>query len=410
MHSSSFIPTRASWPMATIDDSCDLISRGTAPNYDDDGEMLAIGQRCVQVVGFNSSPARRHRDLGARVLSVKSGDVLLNSTGIGTIGRSCIFDGEAGFTADGHVTVLRAGPTLDPRWLNLLLQSHWGQQHLEARCFIGSTGQVELSRAELVRSWVPLPPLAEQRRIAEVLDALDEQIAAEQRQVTRLRTIARATLVSELTAGQHPQVTLGEHLVGAPRNGYSPKEVEHWTGLIALGLGCLTTSGFEPRQLKNVPRGVVGNVRALLSDGDVLVSRANTRELVGMVGIYRTVGIECIYPDLMMRLRPDPDLLPEVLEQALRLPAVRRRIQALSQGTSESMVKITGEVVASLRIPLPALSDQERIVRLVRATEATVDQHMFELAKLHKLKSALMDDLLTGRVRVPVEAETLAEV
>jgi type I restriction enzyme, S subunit len=256
---------------------------------------------------------------------------------------------------------------------------------------------------------IKLPPLIEQRRIVEVLDALDEQITADQHHVTRLRTISRATLISELTRERHPQATLGEHLLNAPRNGYSPKEVEHWTGMIALGLGCLTSSGFEPRQLKNIPRGAAENARATLSDGDVLVSRANTRELVGMAGIYRSVGIECIYPDLMMRLRPGPDLLPEVLEHVLRLPEVRRRIQALSQGTSESMVKITGEVVTSLQIPLPSRGDQERLVQFSRATQVTIDQHERELAKLKKLKSALMDDLLTGRVRVPVEPETLAE-
>ncbi len=66
-----------------------------------------------------------------------------------------------------------------------------------------------------------------------------------------------------------------------------------------LGLGCLTLSGFQPIQLKNAPKNDANLQRAWLKDGDLLISRSNTRDLVALVGIYREIGIPCIYSDLM---------------------------------------------------------------------------------------------------------------
>ncbi|MFD7816183.1 hypothetical protein ACFV6E_25130 [Streptomyces sp. NPDC059785] len=165
---------------------------------------------------------------------------------------------------------------------------------------------------------------------------------------------------------------MGDVLLGNPRNGYSPKAVAGWTGLQALGLGCLTANGFAPIQLKNVPDTPLARA-ALLSDGDLLMSRANTRELVGLVGRYRSTGRPTIYPDLMMRLRTDEDrCLSEYLEIVLRSARVRREVTTGARGTSESMVKIGAELVTALEIPLPMLSEQRRIVAAYTAFERRI--------------------------------------
>lgn len=162
--------------------------------------------------------------------------------------------------------------------------------------------------------------------------------------------------------GPFRTVPLGSLLKEKPRNGYSPQESPGWEGLHALGLGCLTSEGFQPRQLKNIPDSPMAR-RFLLKDGDLLVSRANTRELVGLAGRYRDVGHPCIYPDLMMRLPPDPQrCLPEFLEIFLLSDTARKHLRAGARGTSESMVKISAKTVEELPVPLPSLPEQRRIV------------------------------------------------
>lgn len=95
--------------------------------------------------------------------------------------------------------------------------------------------------------------LAEQRWIAEILDDLDEQITAADALVKKLRQMrveAADSFISDSSAHVTP---LGDLLVESPRNGYSPKGAEDWTGIVALGLGCLTHHGFAPIELKSVP-------------------------------------------------------------------------------------------------------------------------------------------------------------
>ena len=149
------------------------------------------------------------------LLEPKEGDVLLNSTGTGTIGRSCIFNGPHGkFIVDGHVTVLRVRPDIaDGRILNEFLRSSDGQRLLESRCFTGSTNQVELSRVQLGKLELPLPPLEEQRRIAEIIDTIDETIQATEsviaKQVSFYEGLASALLRGERTGGERRSVPTG---------------------------------------------------------------------------------------------------------------------------------------------------------------------------------------------------------
>jgi type I restriction enzyme, S subunit len=270
---------------------------------------------------------------------------------------------------------------------------------------------------------VLIPPLAEQRTIAEILDTADEAIRSTERLITKLEQAKQGLLHDLLTRGIDESGSLRapatlvntplgrspnswvvhrveELLEGRPKNGYSPKEVDQWTGTLMLGLGCLTQSGFRPLQLKNAPSRDAGLKRALLTDGDLLISRANTRELVGLVGRFQELGIPCTYPDLMMRLRPNHRVLPEYLEIALRAPSTRRHIQAAASGTSGSMVKISSSVLCNLLIAVPEIAEQRRIIRVLNGVAVRIGAEERRLVKLRLVKKGLADDLLTGRVRV----------
>lgn len=188
-------------------------------------------------------------------------------------------------------------------------------------------------------------------------------------------------------------------LSAAPKNGYSPKEVDAWQGVCALGLGCLTKYGFRPWQIKNAPVSLLGH-SALLQDGDFLISRANTPGLVGLCGLYRDVGYPAIYPDLMMRLRLNDRLNASFLEKYLLSPFVRQRVSAIAVGTSESMVKINSKNLKELMLIFPSIDEQARIVKGLEPVEKQISSLESQLSKLIKQKSGLMHDLLTGIVQV----------
>ncbi|MFI2366982.1 hypothetical protein [Streptomyces sp. NPDC018833] len=214
-----------------------------------------------------------------------------------------------------------------------------------------------------------------------------------------------------MAAESWEQVPLGA-VVTEIRNGTSPVESQTWTGVQMLGLGCLTLNGFQPRQLKHAPSASLGQHTAVLRDGDLLVSRANTRELVGVAGIYRDIGTPCIYPDLMMRLRSSEEYVPEFLEIVLRAPKARRRIAALAQGTSDSMVKISGAALRRVPVPVIPMREQQRIVELVDAVSAQERAIEDSITKLRRVRQGALlaamaplggNESLKGWARMPLK-------
>jgi type I restriction enzyme S subunit len=205
--------------------------------------------------------------------------------------------------------------------------------------------------------------------------------------------------------------SLESGLSASPKNGFSPKEVDSWEGVYVLGLGCLTKNGFKPKQLKNAPAHARASI-AKLEDGDFLISRSNTQELVGLCGIYEDVGSFAIYPDLMIRLVPNKSLDARFLEKYLLSHVVRQRISSIAVGTSGSMVKINATTLKAFKIAFPPVPEQQLIVEKLVPIERQVDSLKIQMDKLQKQRAGLMHDLLTGKVPVTVvdDAAEVADV
>ena len=101
-----------------------------------------------------------------------------------------------------------------------------------------------------------------------------------------------------------------------------------------------------------------------IDEGDVFVSRANTIDLVGLAAV-ASVKPESrlIYPDLLIKLKADrAQILPRYLAFALRSASARSQIKARALGSSQTMVKISGERLREVSVPVPTLDKQARIV------------------------------------------------
>ncbi|MGH8930028.1 MAG: restriction endonuclease subunit S [Egibacteraceae bacterium] len=250
---------------------------------------------------------------------------------------------------------------------------------------------------------IRMPKLEEQRRIVEILDTVDDQTRILERAIIKFEAALRGLhqrLFGKVTwNGWLPTTQLGNLLIGRPKNGYSPVESNSWQGGYMLGLGCLTAGGFAPYQLKMAPRPDARLRSALLQDGDLLLSRSNTVQMVGLVGRYRSIGFPCYYPDLMMRLIPGPRIAPGYLELALRSDPARRQLQTAASGTSGSMVKISGSAVLRVVVPRLGLPLQRATVARLEAVANEIAVKRAALGKLRSLRAGLAADLLSGRVR-----------
>ena len=429
------IPNAAHWPVTQLGDVCALISRGTAPVYVERSDVMAIGQRCVTVAGFDAGKARPHSHRAMRgVVEPACGDVLLNSTGTGTIGRSCVFRHKGQFVLDGHVTVLRPNQArLDGRWLNAVLRSAWGQSHLERFCYSGSTNQVELNRVPLAATCLPLPPIHEQRLAAEVLDTLDTTIRQTEAIIAKLKQVKQRLLHDLLTRGIADNGELRPPQSEAPRLykesalGWIPIR---WDVCGVLDIApadrqCILTGPFGAQlgQADFIAEGVpvlrIGNVQAGYIDwtdtqfvsyakaarldrfsvlsGDLLFARQGATTGRNALADDRSNGALINYH--LIRVAVDRGRCePTFLHAAFNSHHSRGQVdQEKGRGTREG---INSKQIAALRFVLPPIREQSAIVARVKALGDIMAQEALLAAKQRTLKSGLMDDLLTGRVRV----------
>ena len=129
-----------------------------------------------------------------------------------------------------------------------------------------------------------LPPLDEQRRVAAALREIDRATEALLALVESVQ-VAQASVFDTLVANSDTRgVAIGSLLTEAPRNGCSAIESSTPTGHWVLGLDALTKSGYRPGRLKQVQR-TPAMLNSVVEAGDLLISRSNTRERVGLPGI-----------------------------------------------------------------------------------------------------------------------------
>jgi type I restriction enzyme S subunit len=155
------------WRLTSLDEASIYINRGVAPNYADDAPELVINQKCVRDQHLSLEPARRHQTKVPPDKYVHRNDVLINSTGVGTLGRVAqVLADLDGVAVDTHVSLVRPRPDVDPDYFGLSLLAL--EAHFEAQG-AGATGQTELARARIGATPLLLPAESLQRRFGQVV-------------------------------------------------------------------------------------------------------------------------------------------------------------------------------------------------------------------------------------------------
>jgi len=208
----------------------------------------------------------------------------------------------------------------------------------------------------------PLPPLDEQKRIAEILWATDEAVSAYQEALNHIHIASQIRLEHTLNTLNCSELSLPDVLSGSPESGCSAPPSSDETGHWVLSLAALSADGYVRGNLKPVAK-TKKMIGATLSKGDLLISRSNTVELVGFAGIFDEDRTDVSYPDTMMRLPVNTQkALPDYLELVLLSNRGRRHMMKTASGTSSSMKKINRKTLAEFRFPVPDLDTQKRIV------------------------------------------------
>ena len=204
------------WLRAGLSEICTMIKRGQAPSYTEQKSVTVLNQKCVRNGRIQFEFARQ-TDSNIKPINewayLTSDDTLVNSTGVGTLGRvAFVGTHDEPLTVDSHLTIVRPDKNrIQPSFLGLSL--HFREADIEGLA-AGSSGQTELSREALGNLIITIPPLPEQKRIVEIIASLDKVANQTQLSITESQNL-RSGLLSDLLSGEHEIPASYDKVIGA---------------------------------------------------------------------------------------------------------------------------------------------------------------------------------------------------
>lgn len=189
------------WRVGSLGEFTKYLSRGISPKYLEDGGVLVINQKCIRDFTLDLSKARRHdptqRKIEGREILI--GDILVNSTGVGTLGRVAqVLSSDEPTIVDSHVTIVRVNEFLTWNYLGLSMMR---RQHEIEELGEGTTGQTELSRSRLSALQLVIPSKDILFAFDEIALPLRQRFASNNRKAQTL-SVLRDTLLPRLISGQ----------------------------------------------------------------------------------------------------------------------------------------------------------------------------------------------------------------
>lgn len=350
---------------------------------------------------------------------IRRGDILIAITGY--VGRVAIYDDHEPANINQHVARIR----INSEQANAGFLIHWLSQISVRKSFENvTTGQAypQISLKQVRNALVPLPPINEQRAIGDALSDVDAAIAA-LRQLIAKKSDLRTGAMQRLLTGEirlpgftdpWQVVRLGDH-VSFLRNGmHSRAQLTVSDRVCNLHYGDIHAASslrldLSQAMMPRLPAAAAARLTRL-EDGDVVFVDAS-EDLVGVgksVEIEGANGVEAVAGQHTIAARFDKQVLADGFKGYLRfVPAFIAHLRRLAAGTK--VYATNRKHIASAEIALPEPGEQRAIARVLSDMEAEIAALEARLAKTRDIKQAMMQALLTGRVRLPVPAVETCE-
>lgn len=334
------------------------------------------------------------------------GDVLLTEGGdFDKLGRGTLWRGEiTNCLHQNHIFAVRTSrEVLDPLFFSYQTASPYGRKYF-LECSKQSTNLASINSTQLKEFPVLLPPLPEQRAIATILSTWDEAIMLTERLIAALRRRKQALMQMLLTGevrfpgfeGAWDRLTVEEASKTMESGGTPSTQMKaYWNGTIPW----ITGADFEDQKVSQVRRYIT--TEAVEKSSTKIVSKGNillvTRTGVGKMAL---APFDTAISQDITGITPNEEIItPEYLISCLSWTIPR--LARFNQGTSIN--GITRDDLKMHEIAVPSLKEQEKITDVLQVCDAQIEQSNRILISLLAEKRGLMQQLLTGAIRVGVD-------
>ena len=415
----------ADWEVRRLGDVNTYCNRGQTPDYSENSDdLIVINQSCVTYEGINFNKVKydKSSNYDTSKGKLEFGDLLINSTGTGTLGRVCIFDSQLKAICDSHVTIFRPNKNLlKSEYLNYFFKH---RQDLAVELLSeGATNQIEL-RSDWLRIFkIPLPPLPTQQAIVEYLDTktnlISQFIADKQTMITRLKEQKQSLIHNAVTKGIQKSGELKP--TNIPWLGDIPADWEvRRLKQCFYGISNGSTStqvgeqtNYPVSRIETISKGEInfdkiGYVNNIdesfrIKKNDFLLSHINSFEYIGNTAIfndsrtlYHGMNLLKIIPNLVI-------IAPMFAFYFLKSSYFKFAIQRVCK-PAINQVSVSLSDLKDIQIPLPPLTTQQAIVEYLDIETAKIDTLIDtitqEIELTREYKQSLIYKAVTGKISV----------
>ncbi len=394
------------WPIKNLGEVCDFVRGVTYDKADARSEMKSGLIPLLRATNITEKGLLREDFVFVPKSGVRAdqklifGDALITiaSGSASVVGRSVLVEDPGDMTFGAFCGVLRPGPEIIPMYLSHFMSSRsvrvaWSEA-------AQGTNINNLKRDDILQTECPLPPLEEQKRIVELLDAATARVTELTACYEQARTHANNLYASALRDALEsnpdwPVKTLGEICIGIDRQDPAVSGQTEFTYIDLSAVNQMTKQIDDARTLP--VNEAPGRARQLVKSGDVLVSTVrpnlNAVALVGseLNGSTASTGF-CV-------LRPNRT----IVEPGVLFAWARNQLfidELTSQAKGASYPAVTDNVVKALEIPVPPLDEQKRIVarldEMKSKTSEMVAAYDAKLTAAKNLRQSILEAAFAG--------------
>ena len=342
-------------------------------------------------------------DKYAKIYGIPSvGDIMV--TGVGTLGVCYIVKPDDKFYfKDGNILWFKRKTDVCSAYVSLVFKSNYMKEQIAKHSSGTTVGTFTIATAKKIE--IPLPPLDTQKKIADILDRAAALIEKRKAQIEKLDLLVKSQFIEmfgdpmtnpmgwEKTklGNLTDNIIAGESLNGEARQ-LLPGEKA------VLKVSAVTYGFFKDDEYKVLLNADEIKKNVYPRKGDLLFSRANTREMVGATALVKRDYPDLILPDKLWKLVLSNSVNAVYVKFALSSESIRAALSELATGTSGSMYNISMEKLRNISIPVSPLTLQNCFADFVHAADKSKFEMQRGLVKLELLYKSLMQKCFVGEL------------
>jgi len=391
-----------SWSSIKLGDTCDVIAGGTPkrsePSYwGGDIPWVKISDMLEGRIRQTEETITRAGLEGSSAKLLPPGTLLVSI--FATIGRTAVLECEAATNQAIVGVIPRQQGQFDDRFLQHSLRKKTHELQRQGR----GVAQANINGSVLKATELPVPPLAEQKRIAGILDAADALRGKRREALDELDILLQSTFLAIFgdpvtNPKEWEERTLGELARNSFRNGLSPSTQGTIDGEV-LTLSAITRGRFDFAARKRARFAKQPSPSQKLSTDTFLICRGNgNRQLVG-IGAYpdRSSSRVC-FPDTMIGVAVSPNIIaPAYLQHVWCTGRVRRQIERGAR-TTNGTHKVNQRLLSSIVFPVPPADLQRHFAAVAESVGQQEARHRAHLAELDTLFASLQSRAFQGNL------------